>query len=756
MSSKSEDNVGSSIFSSEKEAISNSNTSNSNKSPKKLSSFNLADEEEDPNSSQNNENENNSGTLSSKDYDNKNDENQKNSSYEENDESVSNDQNENINEMYGDLKTNFNNLNDSKNNSKDNSKDKSYSNSNIKNKKFLDSYYDEQTSHPVSSDNFLNPSSVTSAKKSEFDFFSEDVAKNINFNQHSKSLRMFKKKIFDKFPKDELYKNIQDYQYCEKSIKMIDFIISIINFVEICVFYNEHFTYIDNNFKLSNSENYLRMAFIIVSLITAFLIFYRYQKHFEKLRLLILLEAENATEIGPKNISRMRKILVLEILLHILQPYPYIEYHFEMLIVGHTVIYSLNMFLYFLSTLRLYYIIKFIYEINLFGAMRSKKILEFFNGNREHSSMFVIKANLDYRGFATLIFIGFWFLVYFALLLKVLEYFKHDPSNPFYYIPNSIWYLLITMGTIGYGDITPKTVLGRIIGCLVCIVGVVVLSLIVVTLTMFTYLDPEESSVYNSIISNKQSKVMKPILEDYAKKKIINFVKLHKKKVDLKSVLDNETIKKNKIKCKIYMQKDKENKDLQQEFINSLRNTADKHLTNIVQGLNYIWDFEDNLEDYLTTNDNLYEVTRDNKNVMMSCLNLARCLVNVGPVKNIQKIDEIQHKKALTDNDFISAKEKYNVDQKKSKMSCYNSPIDERLKFENTRMKYSNFNLCDMVIENKDEYIEEEEDNKEESKSRSKRFNSKFNSRNSVESIKKFDSSVSENDVEDIDSSNMT
>ena len=55
------------------------------------------------------------------------------------------------------------------------------------------------------------------------------------------------------------------------------------------------------------------------------------------------------------------------------------------------------------------------------------------------------------------------------------------------------------MGTIGYGDITPKTVIGRIIGVIVCLVGVVVLSLIVVTLTIFTYLDSDELVAYNSI-----------------------------------------------------------------------------------------------------------------------------------------------------------------------------------------------------------------------------------------------------------------
>ncbi|MBI2316281.1 MAG: two pore domain potassium channel family protein, partial [Betaproteobacteria bacterium] len=41
----------------------------------------------------------------------------------------------------------------------------------------------------------------------------------------------------------------------------------------------------------------------------------------------------------------------------------------------------------------------------------------------------------------------------------------------------ALWYSLVTVATVGYGDYTPKTVLGRVIGSVLILVGVAVFSL---------------------------------------------------------------------------------------------------------------------------------------------------------------------------------------------------------------------------------------------------------------------------------------
>lgn len=59
------------------------------------------------------------------------------------------------------------------------------------------------------------------------------------------------------------------------------------------------------------------------------------------------------------------------------------------------------------------------------------------------------------------------------------------------------------MTTIGYGDIYPRTHLGRITCIVACIWGVFILSLFVVALTNTTEFTQKEEQVYDAIIKNK-------------------------------------------------------------------------------------------------------------------------------------------------------------------------------------------------------------------------------------------------------------
>lgn len=69
------------------------------------------------------------------------------------------------------------------------------------------------------------------------------------------------------------------------------------------------------------------------------------------------------------------------------------------------------------------------------------------------------------------IFLFFYFVLIGATIIGALMYLIEGPANGFDSIPKSVYATIVTITTVGYGDITPHTVLGQFLAAFTMLLG---------------------------------------------------------------------------------------------------------------------------------------------------------------------------------------------------------------------------------------------------------------------------------------------
>ena len=196
--------------------------------------------------------------------------------------------------------------------------------------------------------------------------------------------------------------------------------------------------------------------------------------------------------------------------------------------------------------------------LRLFKVLKFIKVIALFSQFFETIDIFLKKTHLDEIFGVTLL----------VVLASTLGLYLFDPSitNLF----DSLWFVLSTMTTVGYGDIMPQSGIGRIIGLIILIVGVLIFS--TVTGAMASYF--ARRVLMNEDFNITENDANIELLKDDLSFNKKNLNEVHSKVDRIDS--DVESLKKELIEIKEELKESKELNQALKEAINNLNENLKK------------------------------------------------------------------------------------------------------------------------------------------------------------------------------------
>jgi hypothetical protein len=183
-------------------------------------------------------------------------------------------------------------------------------------------------------------------------------------------------------------------------------------------------------------------------------------------------------------------------------------------------IYSYDSLITLAVLLKLYYYIKVYGHISMWTSDRIRQIGA--NYKISIGTAFAIKAQLKHSPYISMTVMFAVCIGIFGFMMRIFEYgFTADPGaalgvkavkNPnFKTYSDTFWVIIITMMTVGYGDIYPNTHLGRVIAFLSALTGMLIVSLLIISLSYMVEFSPKERKAHNLIKKLEAGNEMKKI-----------------------------------------------------------------------------------------------------------------------------------------------------------------------------------------------------------------------------------------------------
>ncbi len=383
---------------------------------------------------------------------------------------------------------------------------------------------------------------------------SPNLQKNSNssFDSFKKSKEFRASKITDKY-NESLVHSLRESQ------KKNDTICAIFSCFTLLFAWIESDIFFNNSNISTNICHILRAIVTILCTIDHYYIYrhYNYELEILKSRRIIYQKTRLLS-------SNLFKYYLIEISFNYLHCPPFFDFVLPNEQLGIHFSISFNAYITVIMLGRLYIVFRLFGHYTFWTGERATRVCK-INGFLPDSK-FAIKAYLKYKPYSVLVICMGFSIFFFGFALRTFErpYISAYRRFNFDYLWNSFWCVVVTMTTIGYGDIYPQTHLGRLVIIVACIWGVFILSLFVVALNNTITLSKEESKAYEQITHQDTIKkeieitaatiITKLMRLNLAKKKKFSIKKKIIMKMDLRGLASRFRIKRknaNRISKKI-------------------------------------------------------------------------------------------------------------------------------------------------------------------------------------------------------------